>query len=107
MMEDISVQDTVAFLAGIAVVLGGVFLAADRAKKWIKQTVGAKLTKMEDQLVPNGGRTESTRHLIEDIHGTLGEMKTRIAENREIATRAEIKADTALSLIQDRMHHSD
>lgn len=70
---DIAAQ-TVAILVGLSVLIGGMIVAL---KRWIKRTVGEPLM---EQVQPNGGRKETTRHLIEELVDKTDQIIARVEE---------------------------
>ena len=99
----IDVEQGLSIAVQVVVLLGGLGAFIMWLRRWLRAQVVAPAHRTYEQVAPNGGSNESTRHLIEQTAADVAALKKLGEDNRERATRAEAKADSALTLIQQHV----
>lgn len=103
-MQDVNldVDATLSVLTQLIVIIGGIAAGFYALKRWIKRTAIDPLT---NQVMPNGGRPETTRHVVEEIADNANTIVTRLdeleegrEENRKMIEQAMDTANQALTI---------
>lgn len=92
MPVEVDLAVAVQLALNIVLLIGAIVAGWYGIKRWLQKQVVDPATQTYQQVAPNGGNQESTRHLIEQTYSEVSELKDVAWENREIATRAETLA---------------
>jgi len=105
----LDVNDAMDFLTQAVILIGGLIGVVGAGmyalKRWIRNTVATPTERLLEQVEPNGGRKESTRHLIEElvdktdqIIDRVEEIETQREEDAHTVQRALSQAQSALTI---------
>ena len=91
---DIATQ-LVILIGGLIAIVGG---ASIGLKRWVRKAVAEPLN---EQLQPNGGRQETTRHLVEEIADKTNQLVERVEEIDQATQQARTQAQAALTIAKE------
>lgn len=92
MPVEVDLAVAVQLALNIVLLIGAIVAGWYGIKRWLQKQVVDPATKTYEQVAPNGGNQESTRHLIEETRSDVSDLTSMAKENREIAVRAEALA---------------
>ena len=91
---DVATQ-LVVLIGGLVAIVGG---ASIGLKRWVRKAVADPVL---EQVQPNGGRQETTRHLVEEIADKTNQLVDRVEEIDQAAQQARSQARSALTIAKE------